>query len=450
VQPFELGRSPGDLLVVLIAAHVGEPAMTEGRKLKSKRRAPPEPRLFDHGDTEALTSERISLRFHPDSSRAPHLLMRVGPRDVSHALDAISAGAKPSAVVSGLNETEDFTSEVRRGCASRGVDWICDPQLWKTALEGYRSSPRLQALDYTPGRHADPYTAEEFEDRGFLARIARQAVGHQFDVGANAPLTGAFVARAPADPWLKVTAEMIRVGLSQRDALGPRPLIATVPLELSGFLDLDAQRELIRTLSKHRPDAYLLMLSGLHEDSSAERLVAALRLALLLQEAGAPVILGRAGMLRHLFLAFGVRGIEFGLGRLLRFSLPDYKSKGGGGGPARFELPSLLAAAAPQLAHAALAADILPESDCACPACRETASSGQQIAVASEHAAHTVCTHAGALDGLPTVGRVAALKRSVGEAGWRWQELRVAKITESYNRKLWMALRRKAAYLPGC
>lgn len=404
--------------------------MAEARKLKSKRRMPPEPRLFDHGDSENVLSAPISLQFHPQASRAPHLLMRVGPRDVSHALQAISAGAKPSALVSGLNETEDFTSAIRRDCAGRGIDWICDPQLWKTALEGYRTSPRLQALDYTPGRDADPFTAEEFEDRGFLARVGRQAVGDQFDVGASAPLTGAFVSRSPQDPWLKITAEMIRIGISQRDALGPRPLIATVPLDLSGFLDLDAQRELVRTLSRHRPDAYLLMLSGLHEDSSAEWLFAALRLALLLQEAGAPVILGRAGMLRHLFLAFGLRGIEFGLGRLLRFSIPDYKSKGGAGGPARFELPSLLAAAPPQLAFAALAAGILPESDCACASCNCGASPAEQIAAAPEHAAHTVCAHASALDGLRGPERVAALRRSIGEAGWRWQELSAAKIVD--------------------
>jgi hypothetical protein len=416
--------------------------MANGRHLKTKRRPSPEPRLFDHGDSENLGGEYVSLQFHRAASRAPHLLMRLGPSDVAHGLEAIAAGAMPSAVVSGLNETEEFTSQIRRSCAERSVSWICDPQLWKTALEGYRTSPRLQALDYTPGRDADPFTADEFEDRAFLARIGRQVVGDQFDVGASAPLAGGFVARSPEDPWLEITAEMVRVGLAQRDTLGARPLIATVPLDLSGFLGLDSQRELVRMLGMHRPDAYLLMLSGLHQDSSPERLVAALRLSLLLQEGGAPVILGRAGMLRHLFLAFGVRGIEFGLGRLLRFAIPDYTSSGRrGGGVARFELPSLLSALVPEIAVAALAADLLPESDCSCPACSKSTSYAAAVAAASEHAAHTVSRHAISLDGLPIAERVAALTRSMREATWRWEELRGAKVLEAHPKHLnnWIA-----------
>lgn len=404
--------------------------MTDGRRLKSKRRTPPELRLFEHGETKAALAAHVPLVFHSEASRAPHLLMRLGPRDLDHGLTAISQGARPTAVVSGLNETEDFTSEIRRACAAAGVDWFCDPQLWKTALNGYRTAPRLQALDYTPGRDADPYTAEEFDDPRLLRQIARGVVGDQFDVGANGALSGTFVVRSATDPWLTVTREMIRLGLAQRDTLGPRPLIAPVALDLSAFCELQAQRDLVRQLTRDRPDGYLVMLSGLHEDSSPERLVAAIRLLLLLQEAGSPVILSRPGALRHLLLAFGVRGIEFGLGRLLRFSIPDYNTKGGPGAAARFELPSLLAALPPSVALRALSTDGLPESECDCPACRACSGRAEAIVSAPAHAAHTICAGAERLDEEPVRDRIAALKRSIGSALWRWQELSVAGVVE--------------------
>jgi hypothetical protein len=405
-----------------------EAFVTSTRRLKAKRRPPPQPRLLDHGDAGA--GQPLSLHFHSEAHRAPHLLMRVGPRDLPHALEAIAAGARPSAVVTGLNEASELTNDVRRSCARHQIDWFCDPQLWKTALPGYRTSPQLQALDYTPGRDADPYRDDEFDDRGFLAQIGRSVVGDQFDVGANGALAGGFVAHAPEDRWLGITAEMLRVGLAQRDALGPLPLVATVPLDMAGFCGLDAQRQLVQAISANRPDAYMLMLSGLHENSGADRIVEALRLALLLQEIGAPVILGRAGTLRHLFLAFGVRGVEFGLGRLLRFSIPDYEKSGGRGGPARFELPSLLGALAPELAISALSAEVLPETDCSCPACRDSPSPADKVARAPEHAAHTVCAEGERLDYAPPADRVDRLKRSLSEASWRWEELRVAKVVD--------------------
>jgi hypothetical protein len=370
------------------------------------------------------------MRFHPEAQRAPHLLMRVGPQDLPHALKAVSSGARPSALVTGLNEARDFTNEARRACAREELTWFCDPQLWKTALPGYRTSPQLQALDYTPGRDADPYTAQEFEELSFLTRVGRSVVGDQFDIGATGALAGSFVARAPDDPWLPISAEMVRVGIAQRDALGPRPIVAPLPLEMAAFADLSAQRRLLESVRRHQPDAYLLMLSGLHEGSGPERIVQALRLALLLQEIGAPVILSRTGTLRYLFLSFGVRGIEFGLGRLLRFSIPDYEKGGGRGGPPRFELPSLVGSLGPQQATAALAAELLPETECDCPSCLSSSSPRKKVARTPEHAAHTVCRQGESLDEVAPAERVEALSHSLRQASWRWEELRSAGIVD--------------------
>jgi hypothetical protein len=405
-----------------------EPAVSGGRRLKAKRRPPPEPRLFEHGDSRA--QQRSTLSFHPDAHRAPHLLMRVGPRDLEHALVAVDAGAKPSALVTGMNEGATFTGTVRRACGVAAVDWACDPQLWKTALPGYRTSPQLQALDYTPGRDADPYTVEEFHDHDFLARIARAVVGDQFDIGANLPLSGAFLTRHAADPWLSVSAELLRLGIAHRDALGARPLLAVTPLDLGGFTTVPAQREVVSVLTANRPDAYLLMLSGLHTDSGPDRIVAALTLALLLQETGAPVILSRPGLLRHLFLAFGVRGIEFGLGRLSRFAIPDYSGKARGATETRFEFPSLLGALAPAEAMGVLGSGLLPETDCSCAACEQAGSLAERVSCAAEHDAHTVCASGVALEGVTPAERVALLRRSLGEASWNWEALRNAGVTQ--------------------
>ena len=54
-------------------------------------------------------------------------------------------------------------------------------------------------------------------------------------------------------------------------------------------------------------------------------LVAAIRLALVLQQTGRPVVLGRADVLSYLFLAFGIAGIERGLGRAHGFRLSDFE-----------------------------------------------------------------------------------------------------------------------------
>lgn len=407
--------------------------MSPGRHLKSTRR-PAAQRLFEHG--EAGSGGPLSLQFHPQAERAPHLLMRVGPRDLPHALTAIDAGAKPAGLVSGLNEHRDFTIEARRSCARLQLDWFCDPQLWKTALPGYRTSKQLQLLDYAPGRDAEPYAAAEFENRDLERQVGGGVVGAQFDAGANGVFGGAFVMRSPADPWLDVSLRMLRLGLAERDLLGARPLVATVPLDLARFTDEQDQDQLIKALSAHRPDAYLLMLSGLDEDSSSERIVAALRLSLLLQQSGVPVLISRVGALRHLLLAFGVRGVEFGLGRLLRFSIPDYSKKGGPGAEARFELPSLLGALKPGPALAALTAEVLPETNCECAGCVDLASASDQVSHAPVHAAHIICSEGSALEGVAPRQRVKNLERRLGEAQWRWQALCQAGVIEKPPRYL--------------
>ena len=87
------------------------------------------------------------------------------------------------------------------------------------------------------------------------------------------------------------------------------------------------------------------MLNPLRPSSDIGELATALRFALLLQETGARSIVARAGILRHLFCAFGVGGVEVGLGRLNGFRFSDWEQEGGPGyTPPYFEFPSLLSA----------------------------------------------------------------------------------------------------------
>ena len=165
----------------------------------------------------------------------------------------------------------------------------------------------------------------------------------ELEIGASGVMTGAFLADGPTDTRLGFTRDLMRVGLGVRPELFS---IAPLALRMSNFESLESQLVAVRMVAAARPGAVLLWLDGVDEDSREQRLFAALRLALLLKADGHRVLLGRAGDLRHLFLAFGIDGIEYGLGRFLRFAARDYAGKSGAGPTPmpRFESDAQMAA----------------------------------------------------------------------------------------------------------
>lgn len=335
---------------------------------------------------------------------------------------AIAAGARPTAVVTGMSEPNDTTIAARRRSRDCDVGWLADPLLFRTGLRGYRTAPKLEALDYTPGRDGDPYSPAEFDDADLLRRVGRSVVGAQVDLLASAAFAGAFVIERIDDPWLSVNQRLLRVG-ADAAAAWDIPYIAPLPARIAGFENLEAQRLLVRALAARQPDAWLLMLDGLSEDSSPERIVAALRLALLLQAGGTPVILSRGGDLRRLFWAFGVAGADFGLGRLLRFAVPDFRKGKGGPGPTpgpRMELPSLASSVPFDAACKLIESEVVAEADCACPACRSADSLGARMACCAEHDAHVVLGEADALRNRSPASRVEELDQLLGAAAGRW------------------------------
>ena len=331
---------------------------------------------------------------------------------------------KPTAVITGLAESRETIVRVRHLTREAEVPWLADPLLFRTGLEGYRTAPKLQALDYTPGRDGDPYLPAEFDDADLSRRVGRSVVGAQVDLLATGAISGAFTVSRIDDPWLAVNQTLLRIGADAAAAWSV-PLVAALPIRMSGFDELEAQRLLVRALAARRPDAWLLMADGLVEDSGVERIVATLRFALLLQAASAPVILARSGDLRRLAWSLGVAGAEFGLGRLLRFAIPDFRKAKRGPGPTpgpRMEFPSLACSLPFEQARRLLAGDLVAEAECTCPSCADAASLAARMASVAEHDAHMVLREAAALAAQRPDERVAdfdrVLQAAAGRAGW--------------------------------
>jgi hypothetical protein len=149
-------------------------------------------------------------------------------------------------------------------------------------------------------------------------------------------------------------------------------------------------------------------------------MIYALRLALLLQDTGAPAILSRVGTLRHFFLACGVGGIDVGLGRLDGFRLSDWRSppRQGGRGrpPARFEFPTLLCSLPRDKARELLDSDLVVESACDCSACLLARSTDERLERAAEHNLAMLKRQQLQLAGMPVAARMAALRDAIARA----------------------------------
>ena len=393
------------------------PPAGRGRRLRARRAAPPL-RLIEQGEGGSASSTTARLNLTGDG---PITLMRLGRTDLTAGISAVRAGARPTAVVTALSESRDTTVRARRLSGEAGVPWLSDPSLFRAGLDGYRTAPNLQALDYTPGRDGDPYRPDEFQDDDLVRRVGRSVIGAQVDLLCGGAISGAFAVSRIDDPWLAVNQALLRIGADAATAWDV-PLIAALPLRMAGFDDLEQQRLLVRALAARRPAAWLLMLDGLSEDRGSERTVAALRLALLLQAASAPVILARAGDLRRLAWALGIAGAEFGLGRLLRFSVPDFRKAKRGPGPTpgpRMELASMAMSVPSGQARQLLGRELVAEADCDCGGCSGAESLEARIAAIPEHDAHTVVAEAADLAGQSPAERCDALDRALQEAANR-------------------------------
>lgn len=391
------------------------------QKVRVKRPLPP-PRLVEHGDDDPR--DKPPLEVEGDPSGRPVTLMRLGGADLRAGVRAAAANTPPSAIVLSIAEQREIAARARRLSAEFGVARLTDPLLFRTALEGYRTAPNLQSLDYTPGRDADPFQREEFEDPELLRHVGRSVIGAQVDLGASAAFSGAFVVEGINDPWMPVNQQLLRIGAAAASAWG-MPLIGVLPLRLSGFTSFESRRWLAQALSAPSPAAWVLLADGLSESSPPEQIVAALELAAELRSVGGEVLLGRAGDLRDLFWAFGF-GAEFGLGRMLRFSVPDFSSRRRGAGPPtgpRVELPSLACSLPQARAMELLRNELLPESECDCSVCRRGGALHRNPEGIPGHDAHVVLSSSAQLAGVALPSRVKNYEQHLVAAIHEWRRV---------------------------
>lgn len=310
------------------------------------------------GDTPRRPPPPLSTGGEP---RAPRVVLRVGASDYEAVSAVIGHHLRPAAVAVALSEKPAIIAAAGRAARRAGVPFGTDPVFFRCVLDGVRRPQTFARLSYAPAPDAGPWRNLS---PAAWRQLARAAVEEQIHREAGLLFSATVPIAGPADPALEIAVALLEATIAARAAWGNSALIAPIIIDLRQFLDLASQRRLVRRLAAQRPEAFLVHLDGLHAGARPQTIAAALRLLLLLQEAAAPVLLGRAGALRRLANAYELAGYEVGMGRLDRFALSDFRGSGGGGPkPAKLEVPELVTALPPALVRQAVLAGVLPEAD---------------------------------------------------------------------------------------
>jgi hypothetical protein len=348
---------------------------------------------------------------------APRVYARVGVRDVASFTQACLRGYEPNGVVVGVTEKHAIAS-ARRATNGTTMDFVVDPLVPRLSFLGFTRTKTLRDLEYSPDG-VEPFQAADFKSRDDAKAFVRKVLIDQDGRGATRLFAPALAMRGADDRSVAVNAKLLDFAVAEASVFGKK-VIAQVPLALDAIATTDAQTEFVNRLRRADPDEFWLMLNPLRPSSDIGELAAALRFALLLQETGARSIVARAGLLRHLFLAFGVGGVEIGLGRLNGFRFSDWEQEGGPGyTPPYFEFPSLLAALSRDQARVVLDSGLLPESDCPCRACQEASSIDERLDMTAEHNAYVVHRERIEIAGVASAARVAQLQERVaGALAW--------------------------------
>jgi len=354
---------------------------------------------------------------------APMLLLRGGDQ-AAPLIDACVAGLNPSGVVMPITERH-AVGDVRRTAKQYGIPYAVDPFVFRLAFPNFGTVKGLRDRSYAPLDRLTPYQPDDLRSLEEARRVAHGAIDEQDHCGADFFFAASFAIRDLDDKWLVRNAKLLDQSLAHADAYG-KPLFATLELPLEALSTPDAQIRLANRLSRGRPAALLVNFDRLELLAAPTQLFWGLRLMLLLQDGGAPALLGRAGALRYFFTAFGVAGIEDGLGRYTGFRLSDFNGdrRPFGKHSPRFEFPSLLEALPPDKALAVLSAGLIPEAACDCRACARAGSPQEQVAAAYLHNAEMLEREAHALAALAPALRVERLEEAIAKARLLDRELR--------------------------
>lgn len=399
-SPSDAGRPAGALPPASPAAPL--------RLVLGDRRADPTPPLHVAGSVD----------------EAPVLVARLGSMDVDAYLASVDAlPSKPSGVIVGLTELARTVETARVAARRQGVPFLPDPVTFRTGLTDARTPRSLQGLEFRPPEGRRSWSPELLAGDASAERFAHAVAFEEFDAGADVLVGPTFALRSPVDAWVPVARDLHARFLAARGAFGALPVLS--PLIVSAaFQSLDAQRAALGVLRAHPPEAVLLLADGVHAETTPERLTATLRLALLLQAAVGPVLLGRALALRDLAWALGVAGVEGGLGRLDGLRLLDYLGAGGGGhSPPRFEFPSLLCALPRPVAALVLASGLVPESTCECVGCRDAGTVQERLDRTVVHNAASAFAEPPRLAGRSVLERIDTLTSRIDGARWLVHDL---------------------------
>lgn len=357
-----------------------------------------------------------------DANVAPGVLLRVSGTDFSHVCSAVGEVIEPAAIVVALSEERKVVAAASRAAGRAHVPFAADPVFFRCALRGARIPKSLGDLRYAPGVRHGPWKAGELTPAA-VRRLVREVFSEQS--GRQRGLWfGATVLASGHDGSLPLVDQLLGASIRTHASWGRDPLIAPLVIDVAAFATVGSQLRLARLLAHHRPQAYFVAVAGLHAGSSAGRIVSALRLLLILQAGGVPVLLAKAGPLRRWAAAFGLAGYECGLGRLERFNLNDYRGVAGGPGfwPAKFEIPALLAALQPALAARVLASGVLSDEPCSCAAC----AAGWQLGDAAgtvTHDASVISSELSDVAGRRVPERVERFRRQISDGRYMVDDL---------------------------
>jgi hypothetical protein len=351
-----------------------------------------------------------------EAAKRPLLFIRAA-RERDPLVRACATACTPTALVAPLTDPT-ARREARRVAGYANANFVTDPQTFRYAQASFGLSVRMANLAFAPSDRITPYQPDHFRQLDAARDFAWNVVDAQVDAGSTLLYGASFLTRGIDDPWLPRTAKLLEESVRRRDLTAPEvPLFAPLAISIDGFTSEEAQSRFVNKLSRANVDGYSLMFDQLTEEAPPALLVAAIRLALILQQSGRPTIVHRAGALRHLFLAFGIAGVELGLGRFQGFRLADYDVRRPFGKSApRFDLPSLLTTFTQERAAAILSAAVVPETSCDCTSCGRAGSVDEQLGRTIEHDAAMYERQRDELAGVAPLRRVALLEQALTDA----------------------------------
>ena len=347
----------------------------------------------------------------------PLIFVRAGDADVDDAVNGMLRGDIPTGLVIGITERAALVPG-RKGARGHDAHFVVDPLLLRTAFPNFSRTRALRDLPYAPEGVA-PWQPDDLRVGDASDELARRVITEQHNCGATVLLSANFAVQSFEDPWLKRCPRLLDASLSAAAAYG-KPLFAMVAASLDFLCSESAVLQLANRVRRGHPDGYWMMLDTLVPPGAETQALFALRLALLLQDTGVPVVLSRVGTLRHLFLACGAGGVDIGLGRNDGFRLSDWRGMPRQGGPgrppARFEFPSLLCTLPREAAEAVLASGLVDESSCDCNACLLGKTVEGKLARTAEHNMAVLARERRHLTGMPVAERIGALRDAIQRA----------------------------------